>query len=144
MLIPPPPPKKNRPGHPRMDDLKAMYVIFYGARTGCQWNTLPRSLGAKSTVHDRFQEWRDAKGEYTIKASILANTSETILLSSWRNIGLTAISFFMFLILNSAMYLERYPFATLSAFQSSFGNVVAIMYFPSSFCCSISSPLLTE
>jgi len=25
---------------------------------GCQWKALPRSLGAASTVHDRFQEWR--------------------------------------------------------------------------------------
>ncbi len=28
--------------------------------TGCQWKMLPRSLGAPSTVHDRFQEWREA------------------------------------------------------------------------------------
>jgi transposase len=27
-------------------------------RTGCQWNAIPRSLGASSTVQDRFQEWR--------------------------------------------------------------------------------------
>ena len=63
VLIPPPPPKKNkdRPGRPRMDDRKAMNAIYYVARTGCQWGALPRSLGAKSTVHDRFQEWRDAE-----------------------------------------------------------------------------------
>lgn len=24
---------------------------------GCQWKDLPRSLGAASTVHDRFSEW---------------------------------------------------------------------------------------
>ena len=35
-----------------------MNAIFYVLRTGCQWNALPRSLGASSTVHDRFQEWR--------------------------------------------------------------------------------------
>ena len=34
--------KKKKTGRPRMDDRKA----------------LPRSLGASSTVHDRFQEWR--------------------------------------------------------------------------------------
>jgi putative transposase len=63
VLIPPPPPKKNkdRPGRPRMDDRKAMNGIFYVLRTGCQWKALPRSLGAKSTVNDRFQEWRDAE-----------------------------------------------------------------------------------
>ncbi len=43
-----------------MDDRKAMNAIFYVLRTGCQWNALPRSLGASSTVHDRFQEWRKA------------------------------------------------------------------------------------
>ena len=61
-LIPLPPKKKNkdRPGRPRMDDRKAMNAIFYVLRTGCQWNALPRSLGASSTVHDRFQEWRKA------------------------------------------------------------------------------------
>ena len=62
VLIPPPPPRKNkdRPGRPRMDNWKAMNAIFYVARTGCQWKALPRSLGAPSTVHDRFQEWREA------------------------------------------------------------------------------------
>jgi transposase len=29
-----------------------MSAIFYVLRTGCQWNALPRSLGASSTVHD--------------------------------------------------------------------------------------------
>jgi putative transposase len=43
-----------------MDDRKAMTAIFYILRTGCQWKALPRSLGAPSTVHDRFQEWRKA------------------------------------------------------------------------------------
>jgi transposase len=43
-----------------MNDRKAMSAIFYVLRTGCQWNALPRTLGASSTVHDRFQEWRSA------------------------------------------------------------------------------------
>ena len=58
-LLPPPQPKK-KPGRPRMDDRKAMTAIFYVLRTGCPWKALPRSLGASSTVHDRFQEWRRA------------------------------------------------------------------------------------
>jgi len=58
-LLPPPKPKKKL-GRPRMDDRKAMTAIFYVLRTGCQWKALPRSLGAPSTVHDRFQEWREA------------------------------------------------------------------------------------
>jgi len=47
-------------GRPRMDDKKAMNAIFYILRTGCQWKALPRSLGAPSTVHDRFTEWTKA------------------------------------------------------------------------------------
>jgi len=49
---------KLKPGRPRMDDRQAMTAIFYVLRTGCQWNAIPRSLGASSTVHDRFQAWR--------------------------------------------------------------------------------------
>lgn len=58
-LLPPSKPKKKS-GRPRMDDRKAANAIFYVLRTGCQWKALPRSLGAGSTVHDRFQEWRGA------------------------------------------------------------------------------------
>ncbi len=58
-LLPPQKPKK-KPGRPRMDDRRAMNAVFYVLRTGCQWKALPRVLGAPSTVHDRFQEWRRA------------------------------------------------------------------------------------
>ena len=51
---------KKKAGRPRMNDKKAMSAILYILPTGCQWNALPRSLGASSTVHDRFQEWRKA------------------------------------------------------------------------------------
>jgi len=37
-----------------------MEAIFYVLRTGCQWKALPRDMGAASTVHARFQEWRAA------------------------------------------------------------------------------------
>ena len=50
---------KPKGGRPRMPNRQAMDAIFYVLRTGCQWKALPRSLGAASTVHDRFQEWRD-------------------------------------------------------------------------------------
>ena len=43
-----------------MDDRKAMTAILHVLRTGCPWKALPCSLGASSTVHDRFQEWRRA------------------------------------------------------------------------------------
>lgn len=55
-LLPPLEPKKKQ-GRPRMDDRKAINAIFYLLRTGIQWKALPRSLGASSTVHDRFMLW---------------------------------------------------------------------------------------
>src|SRR5947208_15907024 len=58
-LLPQPKPKKKL-GRPRMSDRQAMNAIYYLLRTGCQWNALHRSLGAYSTVHDRFQQWREA------------------------------------------------------------------------------------
>ena len=58
-LLPPELPKLKG-GRPRMDNRKAMEAILYLLRTGCKWKALPRSLGAPSTVHNRFQEWRKA------------------------------------------------------------------------------------
>jgi putative transposase len=50
---------KPKGGRPRMDDRQALDAIFYVLCTGCQWNALPRSLGASSTVHDRFAQWTE-------------------------------------------------------------------------------------
>jgi putative transposase len=44
-------------GRPRADDRRCFEAIYYVARTGAQWRSLPRSFGPKSTVHDRYQEW---------------------------------------------------------------------------------------
>jgi transposase len=44
-----------------MDDRQAMTAILSVWRIGCQWKALPHSLGAPSTMHDRFQEWRAAQ-----------------------------------------------------------------------------------
>lgn len=57
-LLPPEPPKPKG-GRPRMEDRLALEAIFFILSTGCQWNALPRALGASSTVHDRFQAWRE-------------------------------------------------------------------------------------
>lgn len=56
------PPDKPQPqgGRPRMNPRLAMTAVFYILRTGCQWKALPRSLGAPSTVYDRFREWEQA------------------------------------------------------------------------------------
>jgi putative transposase len=53
-------PLNPKGGRPRMPNRQAFFAMFYLLRTGCQWNALPRQLGASSTVHDRFQEWRRA------------------------------------------------------------------------------------
>ena len=50
-----PHPKGGRPWIPAR---RCMDGIFYVLRTGCQWKALPRSFGAASTVHLRFQQWR--------------------------------------------------------------------------------------
>jgi transposase len=56
------PAKKPQPkgGRPWIPDRQAMDGIFYVLRTGCQWKALPRTIGAASTVHDRFQLWVEA------------------------------------------------------------------------------------
>jgi putative transposase len=48
-------------GRPRVPDRRCADAIFYVLRTGCQWAALNQTeLCAKSTAHDRFQEWADA------------------------------------------------------------------------------------
>src|SRR5512144_2925321 len=45
-------------GRPRVPDRDCADAIFYILRTGCQWSALNQTtLCAKSTAHDRFQEW---------------------------------------------------------------------------------------
>ncbi len=56
----PPPRKKMKKGRPRMSDRQAMAAILYKLRTGCSWKILPPSLGAGSTIYDRFCEWQAA------------------------------------------------------------------------------------
>lgn len=48
-------------GRPRVADRKCADGIFYVMRTGGQWESLNQTdLCAKSTAHDRFQEWVEA------------------------------------------------------------------------------------
>lgn len=45
-------------GRPRVSDRQCADAIFYVLRSGCQWEALNQTeLCAKSTAHDRFQEW---------------------------------------------------------------------------------------
>ncbi len=48
---------RKKPGRPRNDDRPIFDGLIWIARSGGQWQSLPRQFGAKSTVHDRFQEW---------------------------------------------------------------------------------------
>ena len=48
---------RKRPGRPRNDDRPIFDGLIWIARSGGQWAALPRAFGAKSTVHDRLQEW---------------------------------------------------------------------------------------
>ena len=58
-LLPPELPRL-RGGRPQMDNLRAMEAILYVLRTEFEWNQLPRSMGAVTTVRNRFLEWRKA------------------------------------------------------------------------------------
>lgn len=58
-LLPEPKPRPKG-GRPPMPNRTAFFAMFYLMRTGCQWKAIPRSLGAGSTVHDRFQAWQKA------------------------------------------------------------------------------------
>ena len=81
----PKPKPKPKGGRPRLDDRKAMDAIFYVMRTGCQWKALPRSWGAASTVHDRFQEWQRAGVfEKLWKAALLKYDAETGIEWEWQ------------------------------------------------------------
>ena len=80
----PPPPHKKKAGRPRMDDRKAMTAIYYVLQMGGHWKALPRALGARSTVHDRFQEWRAAGlFERMQQAGVLTEEARRRLDSAW-------------------------------------------------------------
>lgn len=49
------PPAKT--GRKRIDQRKALDGIIHQARTGCQWEALPREFGPRSSVHGTLQRW---------------------------------------------------------------------------------------
>lgn len=49
------PPRKT--GRKRIDARQALNGILYRARTGCQWNQLPRAFGDDASVHRTLQRW---------------------------------------------------------------------------------------
>src|SRR6478735_8233443 len=48
---------RKTPGRPRHDDRPIFDGLIWLARSGGQWKALPRAVGAKSTVNDRYLEW---------------------------------------------------------------------------------------
>jgi putative transposase len=54
---PKPHPKGSRPAR---SDREMLGAMLYVLRTGIQWNALPRSIGASTTVYDRFRAWERA------------------------------------------------------------------------------------
>ncbi len=56
----PPPPSPALGGRPRLPARQRFAAIVAVLRTGIQWNARPRELGARSTVHARFQAWERA------------------------------------------------------------------------------------
>ena len=80
-------PAKPKGGRPRMSDRKAFFALFYVLRTGIQWKALPRSLGAPSTVHDRFQAWVEAGLFKTLWATgLLEYNTDVGLCFTWQSI----------------------------------------------------------
>lgn len=47
------PPKKT--GRPRIDPHKVIDGLIYRARTGCQWNQLPKEFGDDASIHRTMQ-----------------------------------------------------------------------------------------
>ncbi len=48
---------RKKPGARRKDDRGICNGLIWIARTGGQWEHIPRRFGAQSTLHDRFPEW---------------------------------------------------------------------------------------
>jgi putative transposase len=48
---------RTKPGRPRHDDRPIFNGLIWLARTGAQWEVLPRRFGAKATVNARLLEW---------------------------------------------------------------------------------------
>ena len=48
---------KQKAGRPAQSDRQMLAAILYVLRTGLQWNALPRTMGACTTVYDRFRFW---------------------------------------------------------------------------------------
>lgn len=55
----PPPPERHHGGRPRLDDRRVFTAMIFVLAGQVRWRDLPRELGAGSTAHARFREWKD-------------------------------------------------------------------------------------
>src|SRR3954464_6075570 len=76
-LLPPRPAHPLGCHNPRVGDRRAMDAIFFGLRTGCQWNALNATgICSSSSAHRRFQEWTAAGVFVTLWAQGLQEYDE--------------------------------------------------------------------
>jgi len=69
-------------GRPRIDQRRALDGIIYRARTGCQWNHLPKEFGDDVSVHRTMQRW-EAKGVFDILWAVLLTKCEALRGVDW-------------------------------------------------------------
>ena len=67
----------SRIGRPRIDQRKALDGIIYRARTGCQWNHLPKEFGDDVSVHRTLQRWEN-RGIFDILWAVLLTKCEAL------------------------------------------------------------------
>jgi len=71
-----------RSGRRRIDPRAALNAVIYRARTGCQWNHLPREFGDDSSVHRTFTRWRE-KGLLQRFWGLLVEACEELAAVDW-------------------------------------------------------------
>ena len=69
-------------GRPRADQRRCLDGMIYRARTGCQWNHLPKEFGSNSTVHRTVCRW-DAKGVFDRLWAVLIYHCEELQAVHW-------------------------------------------------------------
>ena len=67
------PPAKT--GRKRIDQRKALDGVIFRARTGCQWNRLPKEFGDDVSVHRTMQRW-ERLGIFDILWAVLLTKSD--------------------------------------------------------------------
>ncbi len=72
----------SRMGRPRADQRRCLDGMIYRARTGCQWNHLPKEFGSDSTVHRTVCRW-DSKGVFDRLWAVLIYHCEELAAVHW-------------------------------------------------------------